>query len=75
MRYTTSQNIWTMDESQMRQMQPGQWVHAGRIEDKGIFLGVKASGSVVVAWAGNARSHGANRPAYIRSLREYAKGC
>jgi hypothetical protein len=75
MLYTTSQDIWAMTESQMRQMQPGQWVHAGRIEDKGMFLGVKTSGSVVVAWAGNARSHGGNRAAYIKSLRQYAKGC
>lgn len=74
MRYTPPQNIWNMSETQMRLMQPGQWVYAGSAADKGMFMGVKPSGSVVVAWRNNIANHGRNRLAYIRSLRQYAKG-
>jgi len=72
MQYTRPQNIWNMSIDQMRQMQPGQWVFAGHKGDKGQFLGVKKSNSVVVAWHGNAkRQRGYIQ--YIRSLRQFAK--
>jgi hypothetical protein len=74
MQYTALQDIWSMPQHQINHMQPGQWVYAGNRNDRGQFLGVKPSGTVVVAWLGNMRNHGRNRVAYIRSLRQYAKG-
>jgi hypothetical protein len=74
MQYTKPLNIWSMSQQQIHQMQPGQWVYAGNPADRGQFLGVKPSGSVVVAWRNNAANHGKNRLAYIRNLRQYAKG-
>ena len=74
MQYTKPLNIWSMPQQQIHQMQPGQWVYAGNPADRGQFLGVKPSGAVVVAWRNNIANHGKNRLAYIRSLRQYAKG-
>ena len=74
MRYTSAQNIWNMTPAQMQTLQPGQWVYAGLPTDSGMFLGIKPSGTVVVAWRNNIANHGRNRVAYIRSLRQYAKG-
>lgn len=58
-------------------LQPGQWVFAGTdggagSPTRGRFLGVKPSGSIVVAWMGNARSHSSVN-SYVRSLRDYAR--
>ena len=49
------------------------WVYTGDRASKGIFLGVKRSGVVVVAWYGNAKSRVDYRD-YLRSLRDYALG-
>lgn len=73
MRYTPPVNIWDTTVN-LNRLQPGQWVYAGQPEDLGMFLGVRPGGSVVVAWRNNIASHGANRQAYIRSLRQYARG-
>lgn len=69
--YTKAINIWSLTSLQRSKLQPGQWVYAGNPSDKGIWLGVKPSGTEVVAWHGNARSH-ASYKAYVRSLRDYA---
>ena len=57
-------------------LQPGQWVTAGpTMEDKsnmGSFYGVKPSGTVVVAWLGNARRSGYVQ-AYNRTVQHFAK--
>lgn len=76
MRFQKAVNVWDMTSEQIQALQPGQWVYAGNPQDKGRFLGVKRSGSVVVAWLGNERSQGdrAKRVEYIRTLRQYAKG-
>jgi hypothetical protein len=63
-----------MTPDQMAGLQPGQWVFAGEPKDNGMFLGIKPSGTVVVAWRNNIANHGRNRIAYIRSLRQYARG-
>lgn len=73
MRYTPPVNIWDTNVIP-RNLQPGQWVYAGNEQDRGMFLGVRNQHTVVVAWLGNIRGHGSNRQAYIRSLRQYAKG-
>lgn len=73
MRYQPSFNIWEVPVGLLPFVQPGQHVYAGDKQTKGIFLGVKKSGSVVVAWNGNWRAHSYDR-GYIKSLRNYAKG-
>lgn len=76
MRYQSPVNVWQASPEALAKLQPGQWVYAGEPDSKGRFLGVKPSGSVVVAWLGNERNHGdrAGRLAYVRALRRYAKG-
>lgn len=56
--------------------QRGQWVYLGNKNDKlsrGRFYGVKKSGTVVVAWQGNAKS-AENYNEYQQTLLNYAKG-
>lgn len=72
MRYVKAVNIWALDLDQRVALQPGQWVYAGQPCDKGIWLGAKPSGSQVVAWYMNAKSHKSFR-GYVRSLRDYAR--
>jgi hypothetical protein len=71
MKYQKTVNIWnTAPES----LQVGQWVTAGSDPtSKGIYLGVKPSGSVVVAWYMNAKGQRSFRK-YIQTLRHYARG-
>jgi hypothetical protein len=53
-------------------LQRGQWVHGGEINNKGRFLGMKKSGTVVVAWNGNAHQQ-SSYMGYIKMLLNYAK--
>jgi hypothetical protein len=73
MRFTSASNIWSVPVELLRFVQPGQWVYAGDKETVGRFLGVKKSGSVVVAWQGNTKNH-TDKVGYIKALRTYAKG-
>lgn len=72
MKYLHSFDIWSVPSELLRHVQPGQHVYAGTPDNKGVFLGVKTSGTIVVAWHGN--MIGRNRGDYIQSLRSYAKG-
>lgn len=72
MKFTSSFDIWSVPVSLLKHAQPGQWVYAGNKADKGRFLGVKASGTVVVAWQGNTQRQ-ADKAGYIKTLRSYAK--
>ena len=72
MRFTSSFDIWSVPVSLLKHAQPGQWVYAGTKDNKGRFLGVKASGIVVVAWQGNTQAR-ADKAEYIHNLRSYAK--
>lgn len=63
MKFITSFNIWEMPVELLKHVQPGQWVYAGEKSTKGRFLGVKKSGSVVVAW-----NH-----KHLKACRAYAK--
>ncbi len=79
MRYLPAFNIWATPVELLRHAQPGQHVYAGDPKDRnsrGRFLGVKRSGTVVVAWSGNTRTRKtrAEQREYLRSLRDYAKG-
>jgi hypothetical protein len=58
-------------DASAKHIQPGQWVYAGDKSNKGIFLGIKKSGTVVVAWYGNAKNAKCFRE-YIKTLHTYA---
>jgi hypothetical protein len=75
MKYTKSIDIWNLGAEQVAALQVGQWVYAGTNEamSRGRYLGVKPSGSVVVAWHGNAKSR-AKYWDYQRALLNYARG-
>lgn len=72
MKFSQSFDIWSVPVSLLKHAQPGQWVYAGDKSNKGRFLGVKASGTVVVAWQGNTQSR-SDKAGYIKTLRSYAK--
>jgi hypothetical protein len=69
-------DVWTLSPDQIAALRPGQWVSAGPPSadrsNCGRFHGVRPSGSVVVAWNGNARRSGDWR-AYQRTLHDFAR--
>lgn len=69
MQYQPTFNIWNIPAPLLRYIQPGQHIYAGDPSARGVFLGVKPSGTVVVAWRGNGKSR-----EYISALRDYARG-
>lgn len=73
MKYQPSFNVWAMPDAFYKHIQPGQWVYAGDKTNKGIFLGVKKSGTVVVAWYGNAKNQKSFRE-YVKTLHNFALG-
>lgn len=76
MRFQKTIDIWSLSDSQVAQLQVGQWVSTGRAQEDrmncGRFLGVKRSGSVVVIWNGNVRNR-KDRKAYRQAMKNYAK--
>lgn len=72
MKYQPMFNIWAIPEAKVKNIKRGQWVHAGDRANKGIFLGVRKSGVVVVAWYYNAKRD--NWREYIKALTAYSKG-
>lgn len=73
MKYQSIFDIWAVPVDLLKHVQAGQMVYAGTKDNKGRFLGVRKSGTVVVAWQGNVQSH-SDKLGYIKSLRNYAKG-
>ena len=73
MKYQPACDIWAVPVDLLRHAQRGQAVYAGTRDNRGVFWGVKPSGTVVVAWLGNSANH-ADRRAYHRALRAYALG-
>jgi hypothetical protein len=73
MKYQSIFNVWDIPADLLKHVQAGQMVYAGDKSNKGRFLGVRKSGSVVVAWQGNVQSH-SDKVGYIKTLRNYAKG-
>jgi len=75
MRYQPTINIHNLTDTQRAALQVGQWVattdQVTKPEERGIYLGIKPSGSVVVAWYGNAK--GNDYRAYVQTLRAYAR--
>jgi hypothetical protein len=58
-RFRPTVNIHALSDAERAALLPGQWVSAGTPDatrsNCGRFYGVRRSGSVVVAWNGNAR--------------------
>lgn len=77
MRYQPTVNLWN-EQNKANTLQRGQWVSAGPVnEDRmniGQYCGVTKSGTVVVAWIGNARRTGVNYADYMNVSMQYAKG-
>lgn len=73
MKYQSMFDIWAVPTDLLKHVQAGQMVYAGNKSSKGRFLGVRKSGSIVVAWQDNVQSH-SDKLGYIKSLRNYAKG-
>lgn len=73
MKYQAIFDIWAVPVDLLKHVQAGQMVYAGTKDNKGRFLGVRKSGSIVVAWQGNVQNH-SDKLGYIKSLRNYAKG-
>lgn len=75
MKYVKTQNIHAMSQTQIAKLPIGQWVcttsDATDKTSKGIFLGVRSSGVVVVAWYMNAKGQKSFKQ-YVRALRNYA---
>ena len=71
MKYQPTIDIWCLSDEDVSKLQPGQWVTAGGA--KGVFCGVKPSGSVVCMWQENAKGRD-SYASYRRSLMNYAKG-
>lgn len=73
MQYTKPVDVWN-SKTDLNKLQPGQWVYAGEPTNTGRFLGVKKTGTVVVAWQGNIFNQGpGQRITYIQRLRQFAK--
>lgn len=66
-------DISRLSDAAMQQLQPGQWVYTdvNTPLSRGKFWGIKKSGTVVVAWQGNAINR-SSWTEYQRSLRNYA---
>lgn len=75
MKYQKVIRIGSLCAEQIQKLQPGQWVYADTDSPlgRGRFWGVKPSGSVVVAWQGNAKQK-PNWAEYQTALRTYARG-
>jgi len=74
MKYQKTVDIGNMSDKDIRALQPGQWVYTTQDRPvwRGRFWGVKPSGTIVVAWQGNAHRAGGWH-SYQRSLRAYAQ--
>lgn len=77
-RYRPTVNVWQVTREQLATLQIGQWVSAGAPDSErnncGRFYGVRPSGSVVVAWNGNARGRGQDWRAYHAAVHNFARG-
>mgnify|MGYP003655856704 CR=1 FL=1 len=72
MKFVKALDIHSLTNKERSKLQPGQWVFAGDKSAKGKFLGITKSGTVVVAWHGNATRKGNKPLEYYRALRQYA---
>lgn len=73
-KYAKTIDLWTLTEEEIAKLQRGQWVCAGPMQSplhRGIFCGVRNSGTVVVLWMGNAK--GRDFKAYRKGLMAYGQ--
>jgi hypothetical protein len=73
MKYQSIFDIWAVPVDLLKHVQAGQMVYAGDRSNRGRFLGVRGSGTVVVAWQRNVEAQ-KDRMGYLKTLRTYAKG-
>jgi hypothetical protein len=73
MKYQSIFDIWAVPVDLLNHVQAGQMVYAGDKSNRGRFLGVRKSGTIVVAWQRNVEAQ-SDRMGYLKTLREYAKG-
>jgi hypothetical protein len=73
MKYQSIFNVWDIPADLLKHVQAGQMVYAGDRSNRGRFLGVRGSGTIVVAWQRNVEAQ-SDRRGYLKTLREYAKG-
>lgn len=73
MKYQSMFNIWDIPADLCKHIQAGQMVYAGDRSNRGRFLGVRGSGTIVVAWQRNVEAQ-SDRLGYIKTLRDYANG-
>lgn len=77
MKFKPTIDIWSIPEESLKTLQRGQWVSAGPVPQGdrracGVFCGVRPSGTVVVAWNGNARASKSPK-AYRKALMDYGR--
>lgn len=73
MRFQPTIDIWALTPDEVAKLQPGQWVTAGGA--KGVFCGVKKSGSVVCMWQDNAqgrKSYADYRKMHMKYARDWS---
>lgn len=73
-KFTKTIDLHQLDHEQIAKLPRGQWVSAGPVTEpahRGIFCGVRDSGSVVVLWMGNAQ--GRDFRSYRMALMQYGK--
>lgn len=73
MKYQSMFNVWDIPADLLKHVQAGQMVYAGDRSNRGRFLGVRGSGTIVVAWQRNVEAQ-SDRLGYLKTLRDYAKG-
>ena len=71
--YRKAVDVWKLPDHELQKLQTGQWVYAGSPDNKGIWCGMRSTGTKVVAWKGNIDGR-KKRQEYIRSLIKYSKG-
>lgn len=74
-KYQKIVNVWD-NSIDLSKLQPGQWVECGKGGERGIWCGIRSSGSHVAAWYHNAK--GKNKAnggyhGYVRTLMTYAR--
>ncbi len=65
-------DVWNTSDVILATMRPGVRVYAGEKSNRGIWCGMKPSGTKVVAWEGNIKGR-KDKVTYVKKLMEYAR--
>lgn len=71
--YRKTIDIWTLNETERRALQPGQWITAGKDGPIGRYAGQTWGGVDVAQWRENARRSAGGMLGHFRRLRAYVK--